>query len=157
MSSDGNPRRVRVARSMREVLAEMLDREMKDPRVRAAGFITINHIELNSDMSVARVFVSFLATHSEDDSPAGNKVVERAMAGLQKAAGYLRGPLGRRLRLRHAPSLRFVADDSPIFQQRLRDLVRADDAASVDENELPDNADRSAEIDQGSGDASHGE
>lgn len=139
MSTGGNPRRVRVARSMREVLAAMIDREIKDPRVRAAGFITINHIELNSDMSVARVYVSFLATQDSDDL-AQNEVVQRAMSGLQAAAGYLRGPLGRKLHLRHAPSLRFVADDSPLFQQRLRDLVRTDNAASVHE-ESPRDAD----------------
>ena len=42
--SGGNPRRVRVARAMQQALADMLAREVKDPRVRAAGFININHI-----------------------------------------------------------------------------------------------------------------
>ena len=127
MSKGGNPRGVRVANAMREVLARMLARDIKDPRVREAGFININHIEMNSDMSVARVYVSLMSM-SADSDPATDKRVERVMAGLRASAGYLRGPLGRELRLRHAPSLRFIADNSPAFQEKLRQLVRDDDA-----------------------------
>ena len=142
----GNPRRVRVARAMRDVLADMLAREVKDPRVRAAGFININHVELNSDMSVARVYVSFLGSGSPDQSLV-DPVIVRAMAGLEASASYLRGPLGRKLKLRHAPSVRFVADDSPVFQQKLRELVKADEAARAPDDE-PTSADTAPDADR---------
>ena len=119
MSGQGNPRRPRVAQAMRDVLAPMLDREIKDPRVRAAGFASINHIELNRDMSVARIYVSFVGPADESEV-----IRDRAMAALQASAGFLRGPVGRALRLRHAPELRFLYDDSPAFGQRISALVR---------------------------------
>ena len=109
---------------MRDLLAELIDREIRDPRVRAAGFASINHVELNRDMSVARVYVSFVG--AADQNPA---VRDRAMAGLRSAAGFLRGPAGRALRLRRAPELRFVLDDSPAFSQRISDLVRTEEAS----------------------------
>lgn len=143
----GNPRRVRVASAMRSLLAEMLERDVKDPRVHAAGFISVNHVELNSDMSVARVFVSFSGASSADDP-----VARRAIAGLRAAVGFLRGQVGRELRLRHCPALHFVADDSVVFQQRLRDLVREDEArAHVDEPS------EDAAIEDASGEDAYGE
>jgi ribosome-binding factor A len=142
MSSAGNPRRVRVASAIRELLAEMIAREVKDPRVREAGFININHVEMNSDMSVARVYVSFLAHGGEPgavrESERTARIQRRAMAGLEASANFLRGPLGRRLRLRHAPSLRFVADDSPSFQNKLREVVRADEHARAEAGPHPE-------------------
>lgn len=118
----GNPRRVRVAQAMREVLADMLAREVKDPRVHEAGLVCVNHVELNSDMSVAQVYVSFLGV---EDRGAGQE--RRAMAALGTAAGFLRGPVARRLKLRRAPELRFVHDQSAAFQQRISEIVRADE------------------------------
>src|SRR5688572_26632853 len=117
MSGGGNTRRVRVAQAMRDLMAEMLDREVKDPRVKSAGLVSINHVELNADMSVARVLVSFLGPAEHDA-----RIRDRAMAGLEAASGFLRGPVARRLGLRRAPILRFVQDDSGAFGQRLTDL-----------------------------------
>jgi ribosome-binding factor A len=114
--ADGNPRRVRIERAIRTNLTEMLEREVKDPRVHAAGLVTIQLVELNRDLSVARVYVSFSL----------EQAVDQAMAGLRAAAGYLRGPLGRRLRLARPPELRFVHDTSPEFAARLSDIVRED-------------------------------
>lgn len=124
MSQQGNPRRERVAQALRNVLAEMIDREIKDPRVREAGLISIQHVELNRDMSVARIYVSFLGPAEHDET-----VRKRAVAGLEAAVGFMRGPVGRRLRLRHTPELRFVVDDSSAFQQRISELVRAEETA----------------------------
>lgn len=166
MKSGGNPRRVRVANSIRAALAEMIARQVKDPRVRSAGFININHVELNSDMSVARIYVSFLPSSStaptttsagkfdSGDSHFQSPAVRRAIAGLQASAGFLRGPLARRLRLRHAPDLRFVADDSPSFQQKLRDVVRADDEAR--ERTTAGDTDRDKDGDTGEDTDGHG-
>lgn len=133
MSAGGNPRRVRVAQAMRDLLAEMIDREVKDPRVRDAGFVGVNHVELNSDMSVAQVYVSFLEPAGSDKAR-----VARVIKGLDAAAAFLRGPLARRLRLRHAPALRFIHDDTPEFHQRLTEIVRSDERARVpEEGSLP--------------------
>ena len=99
------PRKTRLAQNIRDLLAEMIDQELKDPRVHGAGFVGVNHVELDAGAASA------------------------AMAGLETAAGFLRGNVGRRLGLKRAPELRFIHDDSPDMQVRLSEIVR-DDARS---------------------------
>lgn len=116
MSKD---RKARVAEAIRDTLAEMIAREVKDPRVAAAGVVSITQVEMNKDLSVANVWVSIYG----DD-----KVADKAIAGLQSSAGYLRGPLGRRLQLQRPPELRFHRDTGLAFGVELAQIVR-DDAA----------------------------
>jgi len=116
-------RRTRVEQAMRDALAEMIGRDVKDPRVRAAGIITVQRVELNQDLAVARVYVSVFG-----DEAAGR----RAVAGLAGAAGFLRGPLGRRLNLQHPPELRFVYDVSPDVVQKLAEVIRDDQTRAAE-------------------------
>ena len=108
-------RQQRVAEAIKAELADLIAREVKDPRVRE-GLVTVSHVEVNRDFSVADVGVSILA----GDATA-------VLAGLVKAAGFLRGPLGRRLKLRVAPELRFHHDRSQAMASRLRDIVLEDE------------------------------
>ena len=109
-------RRPRVEEAMRETLAEMLQREVKDPRVAGPGLVGVTRVELNDDLSVARVYVSVFGQDPE-----------KTLAGLGAAAGFLRGPLGRRLRLQKPPELRFIHDDSAGVARKLTDIVREDE------------------------------
>jgi ribosome-binding factor A len=85
---------------MQRVLAELIPREVKDPRV---GPVTVTQVALVPDLSQARIFiVPFGAAGKHPD----------ALAGLRAAAGFLRGEVGRAVGLRHAPRLDFVLDDS---------------------------------------------
>ena len=123
----------RVAEAIKIELADLVAREVKDPRVRE-GLVTISHVEVNRDLSVAEVGVSILAGQPE-----------AVLKGLRAAAAFLRGPLARRLRLRIAPDLRFHHDRSQALASRLRDIVREDDdrrAASGrdDEESVPGEA-----------------
>ncbi len=90
----------RMNQSLREVLAELLQAEVKDPRV---GFVTINKVELNKDHTVARVFWSVMGEEDERKT---------SFAGLKKAAGFLQSRVSRTLGLRQAPELRFEFDSS---------------------------------------------
>ncbi len=117
-------RKVRVAAAIKENLARLVDREVKDPRVRAAGLFTIQHVELNSDMSIAYVYISFFG--------AADAAIAEAMAGLNAARRYLRGPLGRTMNLARTPELRFVHDTSPEFKEKLVDIVASDEARAAD-------------------------
>jgi ribosome-binding factor A len=112
-------RKARVAEAIRDTLAEMIAREVKDPRVSAAGVVSITQVEMNKDLSVANVWVS---VYAED------KIADKAIEGLRAAAGFLRGPLGRRLKLQRPPELRFQRDTGLAFGVELTKIVRDDEA-----------------------------
>lgn len=108
-------RKARVEHALREVLTRLVADEVRDPRVKAATLLTITKVELNVDLTVARVYVSIIG---DEDA-----VIE----GLQKAAGFLRGPAGRELRLQKAPELRFVHDVGVDMSEKLAAIVREDE------------------------------
>jgi len=114
----------RIESEIQRVLAALITREVKDPRV---GNVTITAVSVAPDMGSARVFFTpFASLH-----PA-----EEVRAGLTRAAGFLRGELGRRLALRHAPRLEFVFDESVEGAAHLTHLidqaVAGDRAAGAD-------------------------
>jgi len=89
----------RIEGEMQRVLSALVAREVRDPRV---GNITLTSVSVAPDLSTARIwFVPFGDKHT----PA--EVGE----GLARAAGFLRGELGRALQLRHAPKLEFIYDE----------------------------------------------
>jgi ribosome-binding factor A len=111
-------RKARVEHGIRDALQEMIAADVRDPRVHAPTMLTVAKVELNVDMSVAHCYVSIVA----DDATA-----EAALEGLKKAAGFLRGPIGRRLALQRAPELRFLADPSVDMSEKLARIVREDE------------------------------
>jgi ribosome-binding factor A len=105
----------RIEAQMQRVLAELIPREVKDPRV---GPVTITQVALVPDLSCAQVyFVPFGMAGSHPE----------ALEGLGAAAGFLRGEVGRRVGLRHAPRLQFVQDES---FDRAAELTALIDAAN---------------------------
>jgi len=104
-------RQQRIESELQRVIAELVSREVKDPRV---GMITVTAVQAAPDMGSARVlFVPFGDRHSP----------EEVQVGLTRAAGFLRGEVGRRLGLRHAPRLDFVFDESIARADRLTRLI----------------------------------
>lgn len=102
---------MRMEAQVQRVLAELLPREVKDPRV---GPVTVTQVKLANDLSAARVFyVPF----------GGGEVSPELQQGLAAAAGFLRGEVGRRAGLRHAPRLEFIADDTYDRAARLNALI----------------------------------
>ena len=122
-------RKARVEHALRDVLTELIASDVKDPRVRAATLLTVTKVELNVDMAVANVYVSVIG----DDHTA-----DGVLAGLTKAAGFLRGPASRRLALQRAPELRFHLDASVDMSEKLAAIVREDEEkARAAGRELP--------------------
>jgi ribosome-binding factor A len=101
----------RIESEIQRVLSELISRGVKDPRV---GNVTITAVSLAADMGVAKVFFIPFASRN----PA-----EEVRIGLTSAGGYLRGEIGRRLRLRHAPRLEFVIDDTVDKAAHLTGLI----------------------------------
>ena len=118
MSAAG-PRGRKIEAQMQRVLAALIAREVKDPRV---GSVTITAVGLSPDMALARVFfVPFASTHPP----------EEVRRGLTHAGGFLRGEVGRALGMRHAPRLEFILDDTAEKAAGLTDLI--DQAVAQDQ------------------------
>jgi len=107
----GYKRTDRVSDQIRMEIADILRRRLKDPRV---GFITLTGVDLTADLRQAWVYVTVLADGDQAD---------KAMATLVRAAGFIRGELGRRLKLRYVPELSFVRDTSVDAVRRVMDLL----------------------------------
>jgi ribosome-binding factor A len=104
-------RKDRVARLVVEILAELVAREVHDPRV--AG-CTITGADLGDDLRLATVTYQVLAPSTP----------EGVQGGLDSARGFLRRELGSRLQLKFTPDIRFRYDSSLDQQQRIEDILR---------------------------------
>ncbi len=105
----------RTARAAEDIKRELSDimRGLKDPRV--TGLLSIVKLELSSDYSYCKVFVS---------SMEGLAAAESAAEGLKSAAGFIRRELNARLRLRRMPELKFIADGGIAYGAELDKKIR---------------------------------
>jgi len=108
------PARVRrVCETCREVLGEIIQKELKDPRI---GFVTVTEVEMSADLRHARIWVSVLGKPEE---------AEEAMRALEGARGFIRSELGKRVRLRYLPEVVFMLDQSSERSMRLEGILRS--------------------------------
>lgn len=104
-------RQVRLQDQIRTELAEMIELELKDPRI---GFATVTQVDLRPDLRSAHIWVSV---------PGEKEAQEGTFEGLRSAAGYLRHELSLRLRLRRVPELVFVLDHRAEDVRRIESLL----------------------------------
>ena len=97
---------------IRQELSELLQRQVKDPRL--GSFITITEVDTTPDLTNAKVYVNSIG---------GEGQKKEVLAGLVAASGYFRSELARRLDLRRTPELSFHWDDSIERGARLIDLI----------------------------------
>jgi len=113
----------RLGEQFRREITEILQREVKDPRV---GFVTITAVDVTPDLYHARVYVSIMGDEARK---------AEALEGLDAAAPFIRGELGQRLHIRRTPELHFEIDRSLEHAQRIEQLlheVRTDGEAGSD-------------------------
>ncbi|HEX2034052.1 MAG TPA: 30S ribosome-binding factor RbfA [Chloroflexota bacterium] len=97
-----NPRRrERLASVIEQVVSELLQRELKDPRL--AGLTSVTRVEVSADARVAKIYVSVMGSEAERLG---------TMRALEHATGFVRTKLGEELTIRHVPSITFVLDRS---------------------------------------------
>ena len=94
----GPKRPDQVAEAVRQVIADLLLSELRDPRI---GFVTVTGVDVTGDLSIALVRVSVMGSEEERT---------QALAGLESAAGFLRNRVGKALTTRTVPQLRFALD-----------------------------------------------
>jgi ribosome-binding factor A len=101
----------RVADQIRGELATLLAREVHDPGI---GFVTLTRVQVTPDLQLARVHYTVLGDE---------KARTGSARALERAAPFLRRQIGARLRLRRAPELRFIYDDSVAGQDRIEQIL----------------------------------
>lgn len=106
-----SPRVRKVADRVKVVVAEMLERRIKDPRL---GFVTVTDVRVTGDTQHASVFYTVMGGPDEIDATA---------AALESATGVLRSEVGRQLGMRHTPTLEFVLDALPDNARHIEDLL----------------------------------
>ncbi len=110
----------RLDSQIRQELMDLIQREMRDPRL---GFATITRVQTARDLGHARVWVSVLGSDLER---------ERTLGALRVATPWLRRRLGERLSLRHVPELSVREDDSIASGDRVLRIMKELDEASSD-------------------------
>ena len=101
----------KLADRIAKIVAEMLERRVKDPRL---GFVTVTDAKITGDLREATVYYT---VYGSADDQVGTA------AALQSATGLIRSEVGRQTGLRHTPSLSFVRDTLPEGAQHMEDLV----------------------------------
>jgi len=114
------PRTRRVGEQIRRDLAEIIRLRLDDPRM---AMVSITAIDVSRDLGHARIYVTLVGGDQSERA----EVVDH----LNEVAGYLRGELGRKLRLRMTPQLRFLYDESVERGAQLSALI--DEACSHDD------------------------
>jgi len=106
-----NPRIRKIADRIQVIVAEMLERRIKDPRL---GFVTVTDVRVTGDSQQATVFYTVLGEETDLASSA---------AALESAKGLLRSEVAKQLGMRHAPTLTFVHDALPESARHLDEVL----------------------------------
>jgi len=106
-------RTLRVGDQIQRELSNLIMREIKDPRLK---MVTITEVEVSRDFGVAKVFVTLL-------NNANTEAINEQIDILNSASGYLRSLLGKNMRIRVIPCLKFIFDDSTIRAANMAELI----------------------------------
>jgi ribosome-binding factor A len=107
----------RVGEQLKKEIADVLRSDLKDPGI---GFATVTRVDMAGDLQHAKVYISVFGD---------NQAKGQTMSALQKASGFIRGEVGRRLRLRISPELVFKLDESGEYSAHIQTVLRSLDVA----------------------------
>ena len=107
-----NMRVHRVGEQIKKELSHLFQHELKDPRI---GFVTVTGVEMSGDLQQAKVYISVFGE---------NQQKEDTLQAIEKASGFIRSEIGKRVRLRHTPEIIFKIDESIEYGQRIEQLIR---------------------------------
>lgn len=105
-------RPARVGELIQAELAQLLLQGLKDPRLHMA---TVSYVDVSPDLRYARVYISRLGSEEEQKA---------MLQGFQRATGFIRGQLGKRLKLRYIPQLTFALDTGIAYGVRISRLLQ---------------------------------
>lgn len=107
-----NVRANRVGEQIKKELTDIIQREMKDPRI---GFVTVTGVDVTGDLQQAKAFVTVYGDEEER---------RQSLDGLEQAKGFIRSEIGQRVQLRKTPELEFEFDESIERGNRIEELLR---------------------------------
>jgi ribosome-binding factor A len=102
----------RLDSQIQEEISDILLRKVKDPGM---GFVSITRTRVSPDLSHAKVYFNVIGSEAD---------AEKSLAGLTRAASFIRSELARRLRVRRIPELRFFYDDSAVRGARIDKILK---------------------------------
>jgi len=108
----------RIADQVQRDLAQLIQFEIKDPRM---GMVTISHVKIAKDLGYADVYVTVLPLGDQDEAT----TIKESLKVLNNAAGFLRGELARGIKLRVMPALRFHFDETVERGRHLHGLIES--------------------------------
>ncbi len=114
--SSNNPRVRKIADRIQVIVAEMLERRIKDPRL---GFVTVTDVRVTGDTQQATIFYTVLG----QDPESAEADLASTAAALESAKGVLRSEVAKQLGIRHAPTLAFVPDALPENARHLDEVL----------------------------------
>lgn len=125
----------KLADRIREIVAEMLERRVKDPRL---GFVTVTDAKITADLRDATVYYTVYGSEEERGATA---------AALESAKGVIRSEVGRQTRVRYTPSLTFVLDEIPDQARQIDELIARARAADAEVARVAERADPAGDAD----------
>ncbi|NLJ75552.1 MAG: 30S ribosome-binding factor RbfA [Firmicutes bacterium] len=105
-------RHTRVGEEIKREVSMIIAQEVKDPRL---GMLSITDVEVSRDLSFAKIYFSVLGDEKER---------ELTLAGLNRATGFIRSELAKRIRVRHTPEISFHYDPSLVQGARINALLK---------------------------------
>lgn len=121
----------RIAGIIRKEISELIQFQLKDPKI---GFVTITDVNVTSDLSIAKIYVTFLGKEARN---------EAGLKALNRSKGFLRSELAKRLSIRKCPELIFLHDDALEKGNRIEKILydinqerRSREENNTDTNEI---------------------
>jgi ribosome-binding factor A len=107
-----NSRVERIRKALIKELSDIIQHKVKDPRIK--GIISVTDVELSPDYKYARIYVSIFGA---DESK------QQVMEAIEESTSFIRGEIGKRIRLRFTPELKFLLDESFEKGRKITDLI----------------------------------
>ncbi len=112
------PRAQKVAGVFKEEISRIIREELRDPRI---GFITITDVELTDDLRFAKIYYSILGSAKDKEETA---------KALESGLGFMRRLIGRNIKLRYTPEIKFVLDESGEHSINIQEILNRIDQES---------------------------
>ncbi|MFH1220724.1 MAG: 30S ribosome-binding factor RbfA [Candidatus Eisenbacteria bacterium] len=102
----------RLGGQIQEEVSDIILRKLRDPRI---GFVTVTKVRVSADLSYASIYISVMG---------GAEDIDRSLESLEGASSFIRSEMGKRLKIRHIPEIRFHYDDTEIKGARIDSLLK---------------------------------